>query len=68
MGIISITYGLENANMTMKFIEGIYNEALINIKDKCLAIANKVLSQLGMQSTTQAATASFDVDLSCEDS
>ena len=59
---------LENANMTMEFTEGIYNEALINIENKCLAIANKVLSQLGMPSPTRAATASFDVDLSCEHS
>ena len=36
---------LENANMTMEFTEGIYNETLINIEDKCLAIANKVVSQ-----------------------
>ena len=59
---------LENANMTMEFTEGIYNEALINFEDKCLAIANKVLSQLGMLPPTQAATASFDVDLSREHS
>ena len=31
---------LENADMTMEFTEGTYNEALINIEDKCLAIAN----------------------------
>ena len=59
---------LENANMTMEFTEGIYNEALINIEDKCLAIANKVLSKLGMPAPTRAATASFDVDLRREQS
>ena len=30
----------ENVNMAMEFTEVIYNEALINIEDKCLAIAN----------------------------
>ena len=55
---------LENANMTIEFTEGIYNEALIYTEDKCLAIANKVLGQLGMPSPTWAATASFDGDLS----
>ena len=59
---------LENANMTMEYTEGIYNETLINIEDKCLAIANKVLSQLGMPAPTRAATASFDVDLRREQS
>ena len=59
---------LEIADMTMEFTEGIYNEALINIENKCLAIANKGLSQLGMPTPTRAATASFDVDLSREHS
>ena len=34
---------LANANMAMEFTDGIYNEALINIEDKFLAIANEVL-------------------------
>ncbi|XP_039282843.1 uncharacterized protein LOC120351029 isoform X2 [Nilaparvata lugens] len=59
---------LENANMTLEFTEAIYNEALINIEDKCLAIANKVLSQLGMPAPTRTATAAFDVDLRREQS
>ncbi|XP_039292573.1 uncharacterized protein LOC120353338 [Nilaparvata lugens] len=59
---------LENANMTLEFTEAIYNEALINIEDKCLAIANKVLSQLGMPAPTRTATAAFDVDLHHEQS
>lgn len=54
--------------MTMEFTEGIYNETLINIEDKCLAIANKVVSQLGMPVPTRAVTASFDVDLRREQS
>ncbi|GBL92218.1 hypothetical protein AVEN_91546-1 [Araneus ventricosus] len=54
--------------MAMKFTEGIYNETLINIEDKCLTIANKVLIQLGMPASTRAATASFDVDLRREQS
>ena len=41
---------------------------MTNIEDKCLAIANKVLSQRGMQSPTRLATASFDVDFSREHS
>ena len=57
---------LENTNMTMEFTQGIYNQALINIEDKYLAIANKDLSQFGMPSPTLASTASFDVDLSHE--
>ncbi|GBM81802.1 hypothetical protein AVEN_145968-1 [Araneus ventricosus] len=59
---------LENGNMVMEFIEGIYNETLIYIEDKCLTIANKVLIQLGMPAPTRAATASFDVDLRREQS
>ena len=57
--------GVENANLIMEFTEDIYTETLINIEDKCLPIANKVLSQLGMPSPTRAATL-FDVDLSRE--
>ncbi|GFV96757.1 ATP-dependent DNA helicase [Trichonephila clavipes] len=54
---------LENGNMAMEFTEGIYNETLINIEDKCLTIANKVLIQLGMPAPTRAEIGSFDVDL-----
>ncbi|CAL1298208.1 unnamed protein product [Larinioides sclopetarius] len=59
---------LENVNMTLEFTEDIYNKALINIEDKCLAIANKVLSQLGMLAPTRTATVAFDVDLRREQS
>ena len=54
---------LENANMTMEFTEVIYNERLLNIKGKCFAITNKVLSQLGMPAPIRKATASFGVHL-----
>ncbi|GFX95305.1 uncharacterized protein TNCV_848951 [Trichonephila clavipes] len=43
---------LENGNMAMEFTEGIYNETLINVEDKCLTIANKILIQLGMPAPT----------------
>ncbi|GFX80702.1 ATP-dependent DNA helicase [Trichonephila clavipes] len=59
---------LENGNMAMEFTEGIYNETLINIEDKCLTIANKVLIQLGMPAPTRAEIGSFDVDLRREQS
>ncbi|GFX73264.1 ATP-dependent DNA helicase [Trichonephila clavipes] len=59
---------LENGNMAMEFTEGIYNETLINIEDKCLTIANKVLIQLGMPAPTRAQIGSFDVDLRREQS
>ena len=48
----------------MEFTEGICDKTLINIEDGCLAIANKVLSQLGIPPPTRAATGSFDVHLS----
>ncbi|GFW34287.1 ATP-dependent DNA helicase [Trichonephila clavipes] len=54
--------------MVMEFTEGIYNETLINIEDKCLTIANKVLIQLGMPAPTRAEIGSFDVDLRREQS
>ncbi|GFU19804.1 ATP-dependent DNA helicase [Trichonephila clavipes] len=54
---------LENGNMAMEFTEGIHKETLINIADKSLTIANKVLIQLGMPAPTRAATDSFDVNL-----
>ncbi|GFX64416.1 ATP-dependent DNA helicase [Trichonephila clavipes] len=59
---------LENGNMAMEFTEGFYNETLINIEDKCLTIANKVLIQLGMPAHTRAEIGSFDVDLRREQS
>ncbi|GFY07989.1 ATP-dependent DNA helicase [Trichonephila clavipes] len=59
---------LENGNMVMEFREGIYNETLINIEDKCLTIANKVLIQLGMAASTRTEIGSFDVDLHREQS
>ncbi|GFS97744.1 ATP-dependent DNA helicase [Trichonephila clavipes] len=54
--------------MAMEFTEGIYNETLINIEDKCLTIANKVLIQLGMPAPTRAEIGLFDVDLRREQS
>ncbi|GFX96020.1 ATP-dependent DNA helicase [Trichonephila clavipes] len=59
---------LENGNMAMEFTEVIYNETLINIEDKCLTIANKVLIQLGMPAPTRSEIGSFDVDLRREQS
>ncbi|GFS97781.1 ATP-dependent DNA helicase [Trichonephila clavipes] len=41
---------------------------LINIEDKCLTIANKVLIQLGMPAPTRVEIGSFDVDLRREQS
>ncbi|GFV90791.1 ATP-dependent DNA helicase [Trichonephila clavipes] len=49
--------------MAMEFTEGIYNETLINVEDKCLTIANKVLIQVGMPAPTRAEIGLFDVDL-----
>ncbi|GFR07217.1 ATP-dependent DNA helicase [Trichonephila clavata] len=54
--------------MAMELKEGVYNETLINIEDKCLTIANKVLIQLGMPAPTRATIGSFDVDLRREQS
>ncbi|GFV36860.1 ATP-dependent DNA helicase [Trichonephila clavipes] len=54
--------------MAMEFTEGIYNETLINIEDKCLTIAIKILIQLGMPAPTRAEIGSFDVDLRREQS
>ncbi|GFW76677.1 ATP-dependent DNA helicase [Trichonephila clavipes] len=50
--------------MHLDFTAEHYNEVLIMIEDLCLAIANKVLNQLGMLSPTRsAAAASFDAEL-----
>ncbi|GFU36919.1 ATP-dependent DNA helicase [Trichonephila clavipes] len=49
--------------MHLDFTAEHYNEALIMIEDLCLAIANKVLNQLGMPSPTRSAAASFDAEL-----
>ncbi|GFU94108.1 ATP-dependent DNA helicase [Trichonephila clavipes] len=48
--------------------EGIYNETLINIEDKCLTIANKVLIQLRRPAPTRAEIGLFDVELRREQS
>ncbi|GFW42942.1 ATP-dependent DNA helicase [Trichonephila clavipes] len=53
----------ENSNMVLDLTAEHYNETLIMIEDLCLAIANKVLNQLGMPSPNQSAAASFDVEL-----
>ncbi|GFX77384.1 ATP-dependent DNA helicase [Trichonephila clavipes] len=53
----------ENSNMHLDFTAEHYNEALIMTEDLCLAIANKVLNQLGMPSPTRSAAASFDGEL-----
>lgn len=42
------------ANLDMEYTPEIYNEALIQIEDLCLAIANKALIQLGMPSPNRS--------------
>ncbi|GFX42656.1 ATP-dependent DNA helicase [Trichonephila clavipes] len=53
----------ESSNMHLDFTAEHCNEALIMIEDLCLAIANKVLNQLGMPSPTLSTAASFDAEL-----
>ncbi|XP_055312023.1 uncharacterized protein LOC129574268 [Sitodiplosis mosellana] len=50
-------------NFELQFTFQIYNEALIMIEDKCVAITNKTLIQLGMEATDRTTEGIHDNDL-----
>lgn len=54
---------LATNDANLQFSPAMYNEALILIEDKCLAINNKPLIQLGMISPHRPAVDAFDRDL-----
>ncbi|XP_067140991.1 ATP-dependent DNA helicase pif1-like [Centruroides vittatus] len=55
-----------NQNPDMQFTPHVYNEALVSIEDKCLAIANKGLGQLGMCAPNRSVNDAYDRDLQHE--
>ncbi|XP_067129653.1 uncharacterized protein [Centruroides vittatus] len=55
-----------NQNPDMQFTPHVYNEALVSIEDKCLAIANKGLGQLGMCAPNRSVNDTYDRDLQRE--
>ncbi|GFQ91984.1 ATP-dependent DNA helicase [Trichonephila clavata] len=55
-----------NANPYIQFTSNIYSEALILIKDVCLTIANKSLTELGMSAPNRYGNDIFDRDIQRE--
>lgn len=54
-----------SANINLSYTADIYKEALIMIEDLCLAMANKVLTQLGMPAPDRSAAVPHDAELLC---
>lgn len=54
---------LRTTNPDMKFTPIVYNEAIVSIKDICLAIANKRLVQLRMCAPNLFTNVDYDRDL-----
>lgn len=50
-------------DVTIDYSDAMYNEALIELEDRCLAIVNKTLNQVGMIAPNRSGNDAFDRDL-----